>query len=196
MKLSDSEKLILVMLAEIHKHLGIEGGIDPDFVQEAIHSGNVWGLQWQYRWRPSGLQRCGVRERDGAFRDGMAFARRTSPRLPSFLGSGSTACTGGVRLNSSCSTWILARARSTASRRGAPTTVISAAPAITRCSYSTSSAIWSGARCGPAMFTAPMNGRARCARWLRAIPTRSRACIFAPTLLLPCPMCMSSKPRA
>jgi uncharacterized protein len=48
MKISDSERLILVLLAEIHKHLGIKGGIDPDLVLEAVRSGNVWGLERQY----------------------------------------------------------------------------------------------------------------------------------------------------
>ena len=50
-------------------------------------------------------------------------------------------------------------------RKAAPTTAISAAPATTRCSCSTSSAIWSGVRCGRATCTAPMVG-ARCwSRW-------------------------------
>jgi hypothetical protein len=40
----------------------------------------------------------------------------------------------------SCSTWIRAKAQLTASRKAAPTMAISAAPAITRCSCSTSSA--------------------------------------------------------
>lgn len=48
MKLSDGEKLILVMLSEIYKHLKINSDIDPAFVQEAIHSGNTWGLGWEY----------------------------------------------------------------------------------------------------------------------------------------------------
>lgn len=48
MKLSNSEKLILVMLCEIYEKLGIKGEIDPDFVKSAIYSGNTWGLDWQY----------------------------------------------------------------------------------------------------------------------------------------------------
>jgi len=58
----------------------------------------------------------------------------------------------------------LSESRSTANRRGATTTATSSAPAITRCSCSTSSATWNGARCGPAMFTVPLNGSAYCAR--------------------------------
>jgi hypothetical protein len=53
-----------------------------------------------------------------------------------------------------------------------PTTAISAAPAITRCSCSTSSAIWSGAPCGPATCTAPMAGPRCWGRWWRVTETR------------------------
>ena len=41
MELRDSEKLILMMLAEIHKHLKIKDGIDPVLVKEAIRTGNT-----------------------------------------------------------------------------------------------------------------------------------------------------------
>ena len=52
MKLSDGEKLILVMLSEIHDKLKIENGIDPIFVKSAIEQGHVWALQWRYRGIP------------------------------------------------------------------------------------------------------------------------------------------------
>src|SRR4051794_7530504 len=55
-------------------------------------------------------------------------------------------------------------AASAASRRGPPTTVIMAAPAITRCSCSTSSATWSGVRFVPVTSTVPRAG-VRC--WSR-----------------------------
>src|SRR3954470_14484881 len=45
-----------------------------------------------------------------------------------------------------------------ASRRAAPITAITAAPAITRCSCSTSSATWNAALCGPATSTPPRAG--------------------------------------
>jgi len=48
MKLTDPEKLILIMLSEIHEKLGIENGVDPKFVQSAIYSENTWGLRWKY----------------------------------------------------------------------------------------------------------------------------------------------------
>jgi hypothetical protein len=46
--LSDGEKLSLLMLCEIYKHLKIKGEIDPEFVESAIHDGHLWGLQWKY----------------------------------------------------------------------------------------------------------------------------------------------------
>ena len=48
MKLSDGEKLILIMLSEIYQRLEIKSDIDPAFVQDAIHTGNIWGLDWEY----------------------------------------------------------------------------------------------------------------------------------------------------
>jgi uncharacterized protein len=48
MKLTGSEKLILIMLSKIHEQLGIQNDIDPKFVQSAIHSGNSWGLTSKY----------------------------------------------------------------------------------------------------------------------------------------------------
>lgn len=50
MNLTNSEKLILIMLSEIQEKLGIDSpkGIDPDFVREAIYSGNTWGFEWKY----------------------------------------------------------------------------------------------------------------------------------------------------
>jgi hypothetical protein len=48
MQISDAEKLILVMLSDIHEHLKIEGDIDPKFVKSAIYSGNTWGFEWEF----------------------------------------------------------------------------------------------------------------------------------------------------
>lgn len=47
-RLSDGEKLILLMLRDLHKHLKVKGEIDPDFVAEAIAGGHYWGLRWRY----------------------------------------------------------------------------------------------------------------------------------------------------
>ena len=48
MKLSDGEKLILVMLCELYEQLRIKGDIDANFVKSAINSGNLWGLKSRY----------------------------------------------------------------------------------------------------------------------------------------------------
>lgn len=48
MKLTNAEKLILVMLSDITEKLHIDHGIDPKLVKSAIHSGNAWGLDWKY----------------------------------------------------------------------------------------------------------------------------------------------------
>jgi len=48
MELSDGEKLILIMLSEIHENLKIKDGIDPKFVRDAIFSENTWSLAWKY----------------------------------------------------------------------------------------------------------------------------------------------------
>ena len=47
MNLSDGEKLILVMLCDIHKALNVKGAVDPDFVSSAISSGNIKELAWE-----------------------------------------------------------------------------------------------------------------------------------------------------
>ena len=49
MKLSQGERLILVMLCEIYEKLGIKGDVDAKLVRSAINSGNLWGLQWRYQ---------------------------------------------------------------------------------------------------------------------------------------------------
>jgi uncharacterized protein YfbU (UPF0304 family) len=46
MKLSQGEKLILLMLCEIQEHLKIKGETNTKLIKKAIFSGNLWGLQW------------------------------------------------------------------------------------------------------------------------------------------------------
>ena len=48
MTLSDGEKLILVMLADLSRAMKVGGDVDPEFVRSTIHSGHLWGLKWQY----------------------------------------------------------------------------------------------------------------------------------------------------
>lgn len=44
MKLTNPEKLILTMLAQIHEKLGINDGVDTKLLQNAIYSDNTWAL--------------------------------------------------------------------------------------------------------------------------------------------------------
>lgn len=50
MKLTNSEKLILIMLTEIHKKIipNKDRDLDPEFIAKAILSDNTWALEWQY----------------------------------------------------------------------------------------------------------------------------------------------------
>lgn len=50
MKLTNPEKLILIMLTELYEKVGISGdsGIDPKFVQQAIYTDNTWAFEWKY----------------------------------------------------------------------------------------------------------------------------------------------------
>jgi len=48
MKLNNSKKLTLAMLADIYQHLNIQGQVDPRLVRAAIQTGNTWALAWEY----------------------------------------------------------------------------------------------------------------------------------------------------
>jgi uncharacterized protein YfbU (UPF0304 family) len=48
MKITDGEKLIILMLSELYEKVGISGEIDPDFIKSAIFSENFWGIPWKY----------------------------------------------------------------------------------------------------------------------------------------------------
>lgn len=52
MKITDGEKLILLMLSELYERLNIEGEIEPAFIKSAIFSGNLWGIPWKYSGIP------------------------------------------------------------------------------------------------------------------------------------------------
>jgi uncharacterized protein YfbU (UPF0304 family) len=47
-RLSDGEKLTLIMLCQLFKQLKLEGEVDPEFVEAAIDGGHYWGLEWEY----------------------------------------------------------------------------------------------------------------------------------------------------
>lgn len=47
MELRDSDRLILGLLLDIHKHLKIDGDINADFVADAVYGGHYWALRWE-----------------------------------------------------------------------------------------------------------------------------------------------------
>lgn len=48
MKLSDGEKLILLMLSDIQQAQGIKNSVDPEFIRSSIYYDCTWGLPWEY----------------------------------------------------------------------------------------------------------------------------------------------------
>ncbi len=52
MKLTDGEKLIVLMLSELYEKLGVNGEIEPDFIKSAIFSDQLWGIKWKYSGIP------------------------------------------------------------------------------------------------------------------------------------------------
>ena len=48
-QISDGEKLILTILRDIYRNLGIQNGeVNPDFVLSALVGGHYWALAWEY----------------------------------------------------------------------------------------------------------------------------------------------------
>jgi uncharacterized protein YfbU (UPF0304 family) len=52
MKLTDGEKLILLMLADMYKNLKIKGDFDSEFISNTIHNDYLWGFSWKYSGIP------------------------------------------------------------------------------------------------------------------------------------------------
>lgn len=52
MKLSDGEKLTLLMLTELYEKLDVNGEIDPEFIRSAISSDKTWSIPWRYAGIP------------------------------------------------------------------------------------------------------------------------------------------------
>lgn len=48
MKITDGEKLIIIMLSELYEAIGVSGEIDPEFIKSAIFNDQVWGIRWKY----------------------------------------------------------------------------------------------------------------------------------------------------
>lgn len=52
MKLTDGEKLIILMLTEMYEKLQIEGETEPGFLRSAIFNDHLWGIRWKYSGIP------------------------------------------------------------------------------------------------------------------------------------------------
>jgi uncharacterized protein YfbU (UPF0304 family) len=52
MKLSDGEKLIILMLADMYKAMKVKGEFDPNFISNTIWNDKLWGFNWQYQGIP------------------------------------------------------------------------------------------------------------------------------------------------
>jgi uncharacterized protein YfbU (UPF0304 family) len=51
-KLTDGEKLILLMLADLHEKVAINGDVEPGFLRSAIFNDQLWGIRWKYSGIP------------------------------------------------------------------------------------------------------------------------------------------------
>jgi uncharacterized protein len=47
MKLSDGEKLIILMLCDIYKAMKVKGEFDPEFISNTIFKDKLWGFNWE-----------------------------------------------------------------------------------------------------------------------------------------------------
>jgi len=52
MKLSDGEKIIILMLTELYEKADIDGEMDSDFLRSAIFNDKLWGIRWKYSGIP------------------------------------------------------------------------------------------------------------------------------------------------
>ena len=52
MKLSDGEKIIILMLTELYEKFQVDGEMEPDFLRSAIFNDKLWGIKWKYSGIP------------------------------------------------------------------------------------------------------------------------------------------------
>lgn len=48
MKISDGEKLLLIMLSELYDKFEVNGEIEPEFIRSAIFNDKTWSIPWKY----------------------------------------------------------------------------------------------------------------------------------------------------
>jgi hypothetical protein len=52
MKLTDGEKLIILMLADMYKAMKVKGEFDPEFISKTIYHDQLWGFNWEFTGIP------------------------------------------------------------------------------------------------------------------------------------------------
>lgn len=57
-----TEQLILHMLCDIYKKLGITDSFDPDLIASAVSSDDCWVLDWAYDIKDEGARNGGLKE--------------------------------------------------------------------------------------------------------------------------------------
>lgn len=112
MKISDSERLMLLMLCDIYDRTGTEGEFDTDFIRSAVFGEKAWSIPWKYSGIPfedqdtpevvkevldildmwslieRSVQGLSPAERDQLEREAEPFGR--SPQFRGFDGNGET----------------------------------------------------------------------------------------------------------
>lgn len=48
MDFNNKEKLFLTLLCDIHKKLGVDNGINSEFIQNALYTDNTWAISWEF----------------------------------------------------------------------------------------------------------------------------------------------------
>jgi len=83
LRFSDGEKLTILMLCDIIKHLKVKSDTNPEFVQSAILDGQLWALRWQMTGVFHGYE---TKERDVsevvAILDMWSFLEESYEKLP------------------------------------------------------------------------------------------------------------------
>jgi uncharacterized protein len=47
-KLSDGEKLLMLMMRDLYRHFDVEGEQDPEFMSQVIFGGHYWAPKWKF----------------------------------------------------------------------------------------------------------------------------------------------------
>jgi uncharacterized protein len=115
-KLSDGNKLVILMLCQLLKQMKLKGEFEPEFLEAAICGGHLWSLGWKYTgvfdvdedeprvlgevvdildmWRAleRGFTALSKKEKEGIAAEALPFAK--SVKFPGFDGNGEGAHLG------------------------------------------------------------------------------------------------------